>query len=215
MRTQAVTTAKAEADSLIRRAALELEEMRDRRETRFPLACRHLLRTLPGNSHCADCGAASPDWASVTFGSLYCMVCIGRHRSFGVQTSLCRSVDLDAWTHEQVLAVLEGGNAQLEGFLDRHSLGRHSAKARSRYHTKAGQFYKNNLRQHVHLVADSGVYQGREASRLLYQQKMHAKQQQLQKQDMSAESSGAAASAGCNSSQPSTNLRMSSPIPVQ
>lgn len=168
---------KGTQSTLIARAALELEEMRESgREIRFPPACRRLLRSLPGNQQCADCSIPNPDWASVTYGSLYCLVCSGRHRSYGVQTSFVRSVDMDAWTHQQVLAVLEGGNAQLEGFLERHQMGRKSPKAHCRYHTKAGRFYKTNLWQHVRLVANAGKYQGREASRHLHRQ--HAKQQQ-------------------------------------
>jgi hypothetical protein len=157
--------------ALIAQAAIELEQLRKTGScNHFPSACRLLLRSAPGNTQCADCGTPNPDWASVTFGSLYCLNCSGRHRSYGVQTSVVRSVDMDAWTHTQVLSVLEGGNGQLEGFLDRHCLGRTSDKANCRYHTKAARFYKTHLKQHVMLVADAGVYRGREASRSLHQQ---------------------------------------------
>jgi len=154
---------------LLQQASAELEALRRVESSQFPSACRRLLRSLPGNTHCADCGNVNPDWASITYGSLYCLLCSGRHRSYGVATSVVRSVHLDAWTHKQVLAVLEGGNGQLERFLDRHFLGRQSPKANCRYHTKAARFYATHLRQHVHAVAEAGVYKGREASRLLYQ----------------------------------------------
>lgn len=173
---------------LVEHAATELEQLRKTGSARhFPAACRRLLRSLPGNTQCADCSAPNPDWASVSYGSLYCLVCSGRHRSYGVQTSVVRSVDLDAWTHKQVLAVLEGGNGQLEGFLDRHCLGRSSAKASTRYHTKAGRFYKTNLSRHVEMVAESGMYRGREESRRLHTQ---------------SSSSAAAAASSSSSNQP-------------
>jgi hypothetical protein len=157
--------------ALVAQAAIELELLRKAGSCNyFPSACRRLLRSVPGNMQCADCGTPNPDWASVTYGSLYCLNCSGRHRSYGVQMSVVRSVDLDAWTHTQVLSVLEGGNGQLEGFLDRHYLGRTSEKAYCRYHTKAARFYKTHLQKHVMLVAGSGVYWGREASRSLPQQ---------------------------------------------
>lgn len=157
---------------LISQAASELEELRECGTTRpFPLHCRRLLRQLPGNLQCADCGADSPEWASVSYGCLVCLVCSGRHRSYGVRTSVVRSVELDAWSHSQVLSVLEGGNGQLDGFFSRHCLGRNSAKATTRYHTKAARFYKTNLSEHVRLVSESGQYRGREASRRLHRRK--------------------------------------------
>ena len=156
------------SERLVQQASHELEQLRKAGSCQqFPSACRRLLRSLPGNLQCADCGAPSPEWASVTFGSLYCLICSGNHRSYGVNTSVVRSVDMDDWTHAQVLSVLEGGNQQLEGFFDRHSLGQQSEKASCRYHTKAARFYKKHLRQHVELVVESGAYRGREASRRL------------------------------------------------
>lgn len=121
--------------------------------------------SLPGNRSCADCGACNPDWASVTYGTLICVNCSGRHRSFGVQTSFVRSVRLDSWSHEQILSMLEGGNGQIKDFFERHHLGNHSPLSKKRYHTKAAQFYKVNLIKHVQSVAHGGVYQGREATR--------------------------------------------------
>jgi hypothetical protein len=51
----------------------------------FPKACFQLMKSLPGNQACIDCGANNPDWASVSYGALICMRCCGRHRSLGVQ----------------------------------------------------------------------------------------------------------------------------------
>lgn len=149
-------------------AASELESIRSVAKhdgVLFPIACQSLLMSLPGNRSCADCGACNPDWASVTFGTLICMHCSGRHRSFGVQTSFVRSIRMDSWSHEQILSMLEGGNGQLKDFFERHSLGERSPMASKRYHTKAALFYKVHLAKHVHCVANGGVYLGREASR--------------------------------------------------
>lgn len=131
----------------------------------FPPLCRKLVRSLPGNSRCVDCNSPNPDWASVSFGCLICLNCSGRHRSMGVQKSKVRSIEMDHWTHDQVLAMLEGGNRQLLDFFDRHQMDKMPTK---RYHTKAAKFYREHLSKHVRKLTGHGPYQGREASRQLY-----------------------------------------------
>jgi hypothetical protein len=46
-----------------------------------------VLRRVPGNDACADCGAADPDWASLNLGILLCIECSGVHRNMSVQVS--------------------------------------------------------------------------------------------------------------------------------
>jgi hypothetical protein len=151
-------------------AARELEAIRHLPShtggaSHFPTGCHRLVKSLPGNNRCCDCGAANPDWACVSFGTLVCMSCSGRHRSYGVSTSVVRSMTMDAWSHQQVLAMLEGGNSQMKGFFERHDLGQASPLVSKRYHTKAALFYKINLQKHVRRVAELGEYQGREFNR--------------------------------------------------
>ena len=112
--------------------ATELEALRRKTAARFPPLCRYVVKSLPGNQSCVDCGAVAPDWASVTHGSLICLQCSGNHRSYGVHTSVVRSIDMDHWTHDQVLAMLEGGNGQLSLFFERHQMGRDSRAASHR-----------------------------------------------------------------------------------
>lgn len=141
----------------------------------FPIAARALLYSLPGNDRCMDCGSLHPQWASVSFGALLCLQCSGTHRSYGVQTSFVRSVDMDAWSHSQILRMLEGGNAQLQQFFDRHRMSSHDNNnmKRKRYHTKAAKFYRIHLAHHAQDVRDAGVYLGREASRQRVQHKQN------------------------------------------
>jgi len=49
-----------------------------------------ILRSIPGNDVCAECGAPEPDWASLNLGILVCIECSGVHRNLGVHISKVR-----------------------------------------------------------------------------------------------------------------------------
>mmetsp|Transcript_4847 Transcript_4847/g.10902 ORF Transcript_4847/g.10902 Transcript_4847/m.10902 type:complete len:201 (+) Transcript_4847:251-853(+) len=168
---------------LLEMASAELEKMRGQhcdapKFQSFPPACLTLLKSTKGNHQCVDCGEHDPQWATVSYGGLLCLQCSGRHRSLGVQVSCVRSITMDNWTHAEVLAMLEGGNAQLGKFFSRHKLCSKDVVGRDgmltsenvlwmRYKTKAALFYKEQMAVHVSKVAGLGIYKGREHSRRL------------------------------------------------
>ncbi|GMH01425.1 hypothetical protein Nepgr_003264 [Nepenthes gracilis] len=70
------------------------------------------LLLLKDNRVCADCGTPNPKWASANMGVFICLKCCGVHRSLGSHISKVLSVTLDAWSDEDVDAMVEvGGNA--------------------------------------------------------------------------------------------------------
>ena len=70
---------------------------------------------------CVDCLTPKPQWASVSFGTLLCLDCAGRHRGLGVHISFVRSVQMDAWK-----------DAQIDAMKVRPALGRAAALAQAR-----------------------------------------------------------------------------------
>ena len=77
------------------------------------------------NPTCADCGASTPDWASINLGLLLCIECSGIHRAMGVHLSKVRSVTLDRWSYSLKKMMGRLGNklvnSVLEAELDRQS----------------------------------------------------------------------------------------------
>lgn len=53
-----------------------------------------------------------PRWASWNLGIFVCIRCSGIHRGMGTHISRVKSVDLDAWTDEQLQSVLKWGNSR-------------------------------------------------------------------------------------------------------
>ena len=44
------------------------------------IADQTVIKAIPGNDKCADCGMKNPQWASVSFGTIFCLECSGIHR---------------------------------------------------------------------------------------------------------------------------------------
>jgi len=79
-----------------------------------------IVRQVPGNRMCADCGTADPDWASLNYGITLCIACSGVHRQMGVHVSKVRSLTLDVKVWEQsVLEMFQGlGNRFMNSLLE-------------------------------------------------------------------------------------------------
>ncbi|XP_076956820.1 ADP-ribosylation factor GTPase-activating protein AGD4-like [Bidens hawaiensis] len=72
-----------------------------------------ILKEIPGNDLCAECGAPEPDWASLNLGILVCIECSGVHRNLGVHISKVRSINFDVkvWEPSVIELFQNLGNA--------------------------------------------------------------------------------------------------------
>jgi hypothetical protein len=86
--------------------------MSKRQQARNERALQDLVRSVPGNDRCADCGAKNPGWASWSLGVFLCVRCATLHRKLGTHISKVKSLTMDQWTAEQVDNMKKVGNAE-------------------------------------------------------------------------------------------------------
>lgn len=80
-----------------------------------------IFQSSPENQSCADCSLRLSDsiWASTTVGAFLCIHCAGCHRKLGVQLSRVKSLHLDVWSDEEVVA-MKAGNKRVHEVYDKY-----------------------------------------------------------------------------------------------
>lgn len=106
-----------------------------------------------GNSRCFDCNSENPKWASINNGIILCLKCAGIHRSFGLQISVIRSLQVDSWTEKQVKYLSQGGNKKLKDFLSEYKI-EPTSSFELKYKSKAAEYYRCSLKNEVEKLFD-------------------------------------------------------------
>ncbi|RMZ74011.1 UBA domain-containing 3 [Pyrenophora seminiperda CCB06] len=83
-----------------------------RQQARNERTLQDLIKTVPGNGICADCGARNPGWASWSLGIFLCMRCAAIHRKLGTHISKVKSLSMDKWDNAQVDNMKRIGNVE-------------------------------------------------------------------------------------------------------
>ncbi|KAI9218666.1 hypothetical protein BC828DRAFT_350197 [Blastocladiella britannica] len=111
----------------------------------FRTNVQELQRTDAANQVCIECQSPNPQWASVSYGTFFCLDCSGTHRSLGVHLSFVRSITMDRWSQDQFRKMQMGGNAQFAAYAAAHAdeLGTKSLPAK--YASRAAAIYRAQL----------------------------------------------------------------------
>ena len=86
----------------------------------FPPLCLALVRLLSGNQCCVDCGEEQSNrliYASVGYGTLFCIDCAYRHRTITPDESDIGHLLNEHWDLHSILALFEGGNTNMLEFV--------------------------------------------------------------------------------------------------
>ncbi|XP_076314914.1 centaurin gamma 1A [Tachypleus tridentatus] len=104
---------------------IESTKAKSRSTTQVDTASLQAIRNnVPGNTHCVDCDASNPDWASLNLGALMCIECSGIHRNLGSHISRVRSLDLDEWPPEHISVMMSLGNTITNSIWEGNTRGR-------------------------------------------------------------------------------------------
>ena len=116
-------------------------------EPEIELADKNLLAILDieGNKICNDCGKKNPRWCSFNNAVLICSSCARTHKKFNENISKIKSLEVDAWTEQEINFLKLGGNSKFAELIKSYNIPLKKENQEYKYYTKAAQYYRNIL----------------------------------------------------------------------
>ncbi len=104
----------------------------------FPQDVLKIVRLLPGNDKCSDCGSRGQSvYGSPTYGTLMCKDCAYRHVTTSSQSQgkvVVISVEDGSWNLPNIIAMIEGGNQAIINYVGKNDTQTKRQQRRSSEH---------------------------------------------------------------------------------
>lgn len=125
-----------------------LTTLSDRMASADALRILRDLQQSDQNKECSDCKQKNPQWASVSYGTFFCLDCSGKHRGLGVHISFVRSVNMDSWSPDQLKKMQLGGNKKMNDFFKEYGVKKETDIV-TKYNSRAAEYYREKLKAEV------------------------------------------------------------------
>ena len=100
------------------------------------------------NKRCNDCGKENPKFVSINNGVFICDRCMIKHRSYGLNISVVRSLENDTWNNLQITYLKKGGNEFFRNSINEYYFPLNTP-VYNIYRSKAAEFHRKLLKDFV------------------------------------------------------------------
>ena len=104
---------------------------------------------IESNQVCNDCGKVNPHWCSITNAVFLCPSCARTHKTFNINISKIKSLEVDDWSKEEIYKLKIGGNERFTNLIKSYNIPLTKDNKEYKYYTKAAQYYRDILCEEV------------------------------------------------------------------